>query len=287
MANRRTQRDRERARQQARTTAQQHDAASARRRRRVIAIVGAVLLLAVVAGVFGARSSGTQSATTTTRPSTTTSSTPPVTGLGALPAVPPGEQLTTPTPCPTEDGSSPRVTSFAGPPPTCIDPTMFYEAIISTTKGDVTLQLDPEQAPNAVNNFVVLSRYHYYDGQPFTTIVPRQSASVEAVFANPTGVSSPGYTLPSEVPPQGQIFVPGSVAMIPEAGAPNDAYGGAFLLATFELAPGIPQSVTQFGIMLDGQEVLKALEKASSQSGAPTELITITGIRTRATIPID
>ena len=75
--------------------------------------------------------------------------------------------------------------------------------------------------------------------------------------------------------------------MIPESGAPNDAYGGAFLLATFELAPGIPQSVTQFGIMLDGQDVLKALEKASSQSGAPTELITITGIRTRPTIAIN
>jgi cyclophilin family peptidyl-prolyl cis-trans isomerase len=252
----------------------------------MVAIVGAVLLLALVAGVFGARSTGTQSATSTTAASSTSTS-PPITGLDNLPSVPAGEQLTTPTTCPPDDGSAPRVTSFAGPPPICIDTSMFYEAVISTSKGDLTMQLNPEQAPNAVNNFVVLSRYHYYDGQPFTTIVPRQSASVEALFANPPGVSSPGYTLPSEVPPQGQIFVPGSIAMIPETGAPNDAYGAAFLVATFELAPGIPQSVTQFGIMLDGQDVLKALEKASSQSGAPTEVITITGIRTRSTVPIN
>ena len=39
--------------------------------------------------------------------------------------------------------------------------------------------------------------------------------------------------------------------------------------------------------MLDGEDVLKALEKASSQSGEPTELITITGIRTRQTIAIN
>jgi cyclophilin family peptidyl-prolyl cis-trans isomerase len=253
----------------------------------VIAIVGAVLLLAVVAGVFGSRTSGTNSASSTTTPASSTTTSPPVTGLDQLPAVPAGEQLTTPTTCPADDGSAPRVTSFAGPPPLCIDPAFFYEAIVSTTKGDLTLQLNPEEAPNAVNNFVVLSRYHYYDDQPFTTIVPRQSASVEALFVNPAGVSSPGYTLPSEVPPQGQIFVPGSVAMIPEPDAPNDAYGGAFLLATFELAPAIPQSVTQFGIMLDGEDVLKALEKASSQSGQPTELITITGIRTRQTIAIN
>jgi cyclophilin family peptidyl-prolyl cis-trans isomerase len=253
----------------------------------VIAIVGVVLLLVVVAGVFGARSSGTQSAASTTTPASSTTSSPPVTGLKNLPAVPAGAQLTTPTTCPPDDGSAPRVTSFSGPPPMCIDTSKFYEAIVSTNKGDLTLQLNPEQAPNAVNNFVVLSGYHYYDGQSFTTIIPRQSAAVETQFANPSGVSSPGYTLPSEVPPQGQIFVPGSIAMIPESGAPNDAYGGAFLLATFELAPGIPQSVTQFGIMLDGQDVLKALEKASSQSGAPTELITITGIKTRPTISIN
>lgn len=289
MATNRNQRDRERARQQARAAAQQqqYEAAASRRRRTVVAIVAAVLLFAVVAGVFGARSNDEPAASTTTPPAPSTSSTLPLTGLGNLPAIQPGEQMTTPTACPAEDGSSPRVTSFAGPPPTCIDPKMFYEAVISTDKGDLTMQLDPEQAPNAVNNFVVLSRYHYYDGQPFTTIISRQSASVDARFDDPAGVSSPGYTLASEVPPQGQIFVPGSIAMIPEPGAPDDAYGGAFLVATFELAAGIPQSVTQFGIMLDGQEVLKALEKASSQSGSPTEMITITGIRTRATIPID
>jgi cyclophilin family peptidyl-prolyl cis-trans isomerase len=282
----RTQRDRERSRQQARVAAQQHEAAMARRRRRVVGIVGVVLLLALVAGIFGAATAGNDETTTSTA-SSTSSTGPPATGLSQLSFPPPGETLTTPTECPADDGSAPRVTLFAGPPPQCIDPTMFYEAIVSTTKGDLKLQLNPEQAPNAVNNFVVLARYHYYDGQPFTTIVPRQSASVEALFNNPDGRTSPGYTLPEEVPDVGQIFVPGSVAMIPEIGAPNDGYGGAFLIATFEQAPAIPQQVTQFGIMLDGQDVLIALERAASQSGQPTEEIRINSIAIRPTIPIN
>lgn len=285
MATSRAQRERERSRQQAHAAARQREAIVARRRRRIIAIVAAVLLLAVVAGVLGATQTDDKASTSST--GSTTTSGPPATGLQQLSFPPPGERLTEPTPCPAEDGSSPRVTSFAGPPPMCIDPTMFYEAIVSTTKGDLKLQLNPEQAPNAVNNFVVLSRYHYYDGQPFTTIVPRQSASVEAIFDNPPGVTSPGYTLPEEVPDAGQIFVPGSVAMIPEPGAPNDGYGGAWLIATFELAPAIPQQVTQFGIMLDGQDVLRALERAASRSGQPTEEIRINSITIRPTIPID
>jgi cyclophilin family peptidyl-prolyl cis-trans isomerase len=286
MATSRSRKDRERARQDARAAAQQREAALSRRRRRVVAIVAAVLLLAVVAGSLGARSrdDGDRNANATTSSSTTASTAPP---LEDLPIPPPGEKLTTPTTCPAEDGSATRVTTFAGPPPMCIDPAMFYEATISTTKGDLVVQLNPEQAVNAVNNFVVLSRYHYYDGQPFTTIISRQSASVEGIFDNPPGVTSPGYTLPEEVPDQGQVFFPGSIAMIPEPGAPNDGYGGAFLLATFELAPGIPQTVTQFGIMLDGQDVLIALEKAASRSGVPTELITINSIAVRPTIPID
>jgi cyclophilin family peptidyl-prolyl cis-trans isomerase len=285
MANNRSQRDRERARQNARIASRQQEVAASRRRRRVVAIVGAVLLLAVVAGTLGARTSDDDTASPSTSSTSTTGSTAPP--LDDLPIQPAGEQLTTPTTCPAEDGSSPRVTSFAGPPPMCIDPSMFYEARITTTKGDVVVQLNPEQAVNAVNNFVVLSRYHYYDGQPFTTIVSRQSASVEGIFDNPPGVTSPGYTLPEEVPDQGQVFFPGSMAMIPEPGAPDDGYGGAFLLATFELAPGIPQTVTQFGIMLDGQDVLIALEKASSRTGIPTELISIESIAVRPTIPID
>ena len=41
-----------------------------------------------------------------------------------------------------------------------------------TTKGTMTIALDPVAAPKTVNNFVFLARYHYYDGMIFHRIIP-------------------------------------------------------------------------------------------------------------------
>jgi peptidyl-prolyl cis-trans isomerase B (cyclophilin B) len=285
-----TQSDRARAREQARTTAQQQRAVAQRRQRRTLALVGFVLVLALLAGIAGSfvgGDSGTETTTASTAdPGAASTTTVPAVGTAELPTPAPGEALTAATTCPAEDGSSPRVTTFAGPPPTCIETNRFYEAIVRTSKGELKIQLNPEQAPNAVNNFVVLARYHYYDGQPFTAIFPREAAAVRGVFDNPEGRESPGYTIPGEAPPQGQIFVPGTIAFIPTSET-DAAYGASFLLATFELAAGLPQNVTSFGIMLDGQETLVAIDRAGSQQGTPAEVVTIDGISIRASIPID
>jgi cyclophilin family peptidyl-prolyl cis-trans isomerase len=68
------------------------------------------------------------------------------------------------TDCPAADGSSPKRQSFDGPPPSCIDPAKRYTAEMITTKGTIRIALDPIAAPKTVNNFVVLARYHYFDG---------------------------------------------------------------------------------------------------------------------------
>ena len=69
-----------------------------------------------------------------------------------------------PTDCPAPDGSSPTRRKFDAPPPMCIDPTRQYTATMVTSKGTMTIALDPVAAPKTVNNFVVLARYHYFDG---------------------------------------------------------------------------------------------------------------------------
>jgi cyclophilin family peptidyl-prolyl cis-trans isomerase len=272
-----TVREREHARQRAQQAARQQQDILARRRRKVLALVGAVLALALVAGFFGVRTGDEEGAAapTTTSPTTTV----PATGSAQLTFPPPGEVLTTETPCPAEDGSSPRVTTFAGPPPMCIDPSLSYEAIIRTSKGDLTLLLNPAQAPQAVNNFVVLSRYHYYDGQPFTSIRSRESAFVAGRFEGVEGRPGPGYALAGEVEPV--IWVTGQIGMVPN-GPDSTEYGASFLIATFELAAGLPESLTQFGLMLDGHQTLIAIERAGSESGRPVEEVTIESISTRA-----
>lgn len=267
-------RRRELAREQARAAAASERRARARRNQRIAAaVVGAVLVLSLLGAYLGRSSSTSSPATTTTTisdgPTTTTS---PRSGITPPPATP-AAALTGATPCPAEDGSSPRTTSFAQAPATCIDPTHFYRAVIHTTKGDLTIQLNPSRTPVTVNDFVVLSRYHFYDGQPVTSVTPRMSFTVGMTFSGPTTM----FDIPNEIPKAGQIFGPGTIAMVGTNGV-GSASRGQFLLATFEVAPNIDDSATSFGTMLDGFDTLIAIDALGSQSKQPTAVVTITSI---------
>ncbi|MBL1228953.1 peptidylprolyl isomerase [Enterococcus sp. BWB1-3] len=46
------------------------------------------------------------------------------------------------------------------------------KAIIKTNRGDITVQLFPEQAPKTVENFVELAKKGYYDGVIFHRVIP-------------------------------------------------------------------------------------------------------------------
>jgi cyclophilin family peptidyl-prolyl cis-trans isomerase len=266
-------RQRELARQQARATAKAESHDRTRRRQRLAAaIVVIVIVLALLGAYIGASKSSDSSSTTTTLPSGPTTSSIPSTGI-TPPAATTGASLTGPTPCPAEDGSSPRTTSFTEAPTMCIDTKHFYRAVISTTEGDLTVQLDAGRTPNTVNDFVVLSRYHFYDGQPITNITNRKSFTVGLNFTSPTTM----FDIPNEIAPAGQIFTPGAIAMVGTGGI-GSASRGQFLIATFELSADLDDHNTAFGTMLDGFDTLLAINALGSKSGQPTAVVTITGI---------
>ena len=53
-----------------------------------------------------------------------------------------------------------------------IDNNTIYRATITTDRGSIVMDLDPQLAPNTVNNFVGLARNGYYDGLTFHRVVP-------------------------------------------------------------------------------------------------------------------
>ena len=283
MATTSNRRQRELARERAKT-AQASKAAKTKRRQRLLALVIAlVVVLSTFGAFFGAtRSSSTKSTTTTTVASSVTT----LARSGITPAaVAPGATLSGPTPCPAEDGSSERTTMFAEAPPTCIDPASFYITTIETTAGPLSIQLNPVTAPVTVNAFVVLARYHYYDGQPVTSIVSRQSFGFGNDFTGSAKDTAPGFTIPAEPSAQGRVSSPGAIAMAPSPGA-NGANRGDILIATFDQAAGIDPGVATFGLMLDGDNTLSAINSFASDSGDPTSLVTVTSISVRKSSPI-
>src|ERR1700690_1522667 len=102
------------------------------------------------------------------------------------------------TEAPAADGSSPKQQRFDGPPPMVIDPAKRYTAEMVTTKGTMTIALDPAGAPNTVNNFVFLARYHYYDGIFFHRVIP--GFVLQGGDPQGTGTGGPGAEFEDELP---------------------------------------------------------------------------------------
>ena len=73
-------------------------------------------------------------------------------------------------------------------PEMTIDVTKKYIATMSTSKGDVVLELDPSAAPKTVNNFVFLAKEGYYDNITFHRVI----ANFMAQGGDPTGTGTGG-----------------------------------------------------------------------------------------------
>lgn len=150
--------------------------------------------------------------------------------------------------CPAVDGSSEQRRQFDAYPPTCIDVTKTYTAEVVTNMGDLTIALDPDEAPLAVNNFVTLARYHYFDGTNCHRIIPGFMAQCGDPTA--TGTGGPGYSFPDELPESSAEYALGTVAM---ANSGPNTNGSQFFMITGD-ATFLPPSYTVFGVVVDGIE---------------------------------
>ena len=172
-----------------------------------------------------------------------------------------GQTAAMATDCPAPDGSSPRVTRFDGPPPMCIDPSKRYTAVLSTSLGDMTIALDAVGAPQTVNNFVVLSRYHFYDGVIFHRII--QGFMCQGGDPEGSGRGGPGYRFADELPKPGRYEV-GSVAM---ANAGPDTNGSQFFIVSGPSGVRLPPQYSLFGKVVSGLDVLDRMEKVQTGMG--------------------
>ncbi len=242
-------------------------------RKKLLVVIFTAVVLVLGVSVFVSSGDGGQKVATTN--TTTAPARKPVT----LTSVPPGATITGDTPCPKADGSAPRTTQFAKPPPsTCTSPSRTYTAEVVTSKGKITIALDPKAAPNTVNNFVVLARYHFYDGIPFHRIIP--GFAVQVGDPQATGAGGPGYRFDDELPKAGSYKV-GSVAM---ANSGPNTNGSQFFIITGDTGVNLPPNYSLFGTVTGGMDVVKAIEAVGTpatptdQRGQPTEVVTISSV---------
>lgn len=189
-----------------------------------------------------------------------------------------GASITGETPCPPADGSAERTTSFEQAPPMCIDPARTYTATIKTTEGDIVVELDAEGAPETVNNFVVLARYHYYDDVPFHRIIPGFMNQAGDPVGPVPGTGGPGYTIPDELPTGDDPYPTGTLAMA-NTGQPNSG-GGQWFITVEGGGDQLTPTYSAFGRVVEGQDVVDEINQHgdAATNGTPTKIVTITTI---------
>ncbi|EYB67961.1 peptidyl-prolyl isomerase [Deinococcus phoenicis] len=201
----------------------------------------------------------------TTMPLTTPTGTPaPVTAPPAAPAFTPVPFL-----------SAAPVRSFKAPV-WVIDPAKTYRAVLKTSKGDVTVELDAQQAPKAVNSFVFLALNHFYDGTRFHRVIEGFMAqggdplSADAAQKANWGTGGPGYNFFVELDPALDFKAAGVLSM---ARAQSLFSQGSQFFITLAPADFLSGQYTVFGRVVAGQDVLQKLTRtASSGAGGETPI---------------
>ncbi len=127
-------------------------------------------------------------------------------------------------------------------------------AVMTTSKGDITIDLFPKEAPNTVANFYVLASDGYYDGLAFHRVIPGFVA--QGGCPEGTGAGGPGWVIPCETKGNPHKHKTGSLSM---AHRGKDTGGSQFFLVLAP-QPHLDGVHTVFGQVSAGLDVMQDLE---------------------------
>ena len=151
---------------------------------------------------------------------------------------------------------------------------------LTTSKGDVVIELFENEAPQTVGNFVNLVESGFYNGLTFHRVLKGFMAQGGCPDGN--GRGGPGYEIPCEChQPNHRQHFRGTMSM---AHAGRDSGGSQFFL-TFLPTPHLNGKHTAFGRVIEGMPVLANLERVNPENyqaqHPPDKIISAEVIRKR------
>lgn len=163
------------------------------------------------------------------------------------------KQLTNKSPAPTTTAFNKIQHTYKTVPPNVVDNSKYYCAGINTNRGLIVLELDPQYAPNTVNNFVYLADAQFYDGMVFHRVVP--GFIIQTGDPTSTGTGGPGYKFNDE-PVKGK-YTKGCVAM---ANSGPNTNGSQFFICTGDDTAKLQKSYNLFGRVVLGMDVAQKIQ---------------------------
>ncbi|MEV2274009.1 peptidylprolyl isomerase [Nocardiopsis sp. NPDC049922] len=173
--------------------------------------------------------------------------------------------------------------------PADIDVSDVEGAVLSTSEGDIEVDLFPEDAPLTVANFVGLAEGEgvpnpvtgaaaYYDGTVFHRVI--EGFMIQGGDPEGTGRGGPGYTFEDEFGSGRTFAEPGVLAMANSGPGTN----GSQFFITVAPTEHLDDRHTIFGQVADEEsyEVVEAISQvATDQGDRPTEDVTLESVTIR------
>ena len=125
-------------------------------------------------------------------------------------------------------------------------------AIISTEKGDMKAELYADETPIAVENFIKLAEYRFYDGLTFHRVIP--NFVIQGGCPNGNGTGGPGWTIKCETSAERQYHDRGVLSM---AHRGKDTGGSQFFIChNRQNTQHLDGVHTCFGKVVVGEDVI-------------------------------
>ncbi len=144
---------------------------------------------------------------------------------------------------------------------------------LTTTQGDIVIELTPEKTPMTVANFVNLVKRGYYDGLSFHRVI--DNFMIQGGDPEGSGRGGPGYKFGDEFDSSLKHDGPGVLSM---ANAGPGTNGSQFFI-THVATPWLDGKHTVFGNVTKGQDVVDKIsqgdkiETAKITSGDPSAVL--------------
>ncbi len=156
-------------------------------------------------------------------------------------------------------------------PKMMIDSSKKYQAVLTTSVGAITIDLNAKATPITVNNFVTLAKSKFYDKTIFHRVI--NGFMIQGGDPTGTGMGGPGYKFDDEKF-EGE-YVRGTVAM---ANAGPNTNGSQFFIMHGNTP--LPKNYIIFGTVSSGLETVDKIATAPVKPGgegsSPVDPVQIT-----------
>ena len=147
-----------------------------------------------------------------------------------------------------------------------------YGATISTSQGDIKVELFVGESPVTTNNFAFLAKEGFYDGTVIHRVVP--GFVVQMGDPTGTGTGGPGYKFADELASaRNRGYDRGILAM---ANAGPNTNGSQFFICLDDV--GLPPAYAVFGEVTEGMEVADEIARQPRRGEHPNPEITVNSV---------